>query len=238
MNAFIYSVILQWKLDLRNKGVLITYYIVPLIFFGFMGSIFSSINPQSKDTLIQSMSIFSITMGAVLGSPAPLVALYGSEIKKSYKASNIPLYIPAVCNFISSFINLLIVSIIIFFVAQFAFHAPAPLNIHIYLLVLVAFIIVSLSIGTLLGLMVKNPSKIAVVSQLIFLPSLMLSGIMFPTNLLPKAFETVGNVFPATHAMKIMTSDTTNIEMFLPLIIIFLVMIMLSAFKLSKITIE
>lgn len=75
MNAFIYSVGLQWRLDLRNKGILTTYYIVPLIFFGFMGSIFSSINPQSKDTLIQSMSIFSITMGAILGAPAPLVEI-------------------------------------------------------------------------------------------------------------------------------------------------------------------
>ena len=45
-------------------------------------------------------------------------------------------------------------------------------------------------------------------SQLIFLPSLMLSGIMFPTSILPKAFDTVGKIFPATHAMKIMTSNT------------------------------
>ena len=238
MNAFIYSVGLQWKLDLRNKGILVTYYIVPLVFFGFMGSIFSSINPQSKDTIIQSMSIFSISMGALLGSPAPLVALYGSDIKKAYKASNIPLCMPAISNFISAFINLFIVSLIIFLVAPIAFDSPMPPNIPLYFFSLVVFIIVSLSIGTLLGLLVKSSSKITMFSQLIFLPSLMLSGIMFPTSMLPKVFETVGKIFPATHAMKIMTSNTLDIIMFLPLILILVIMIILSIFKISKITVE
>ena len=238
MNAFIYSVGLQWKLDLRNKGILVTYYIVPLVFFGFMGSIFSSINPQSKDTIIQSMSIFAISMGALLGSPVPLVSLYGSEVKKAYKSANIPLSMPAISNFISAFINLFIVSLIIFFIAPIAFDSPMPPNIPLYFLSLVVFIIVSLSIGTLLGLLVKSSSKITMFSQLIFLPSLMLSGIMFPTSMLPKAFDTIGKIFPATHAMKIMTSNALDIKMFIPLIIILLVMVLSIIFKMSKMAVE
>lgn len=238
MKAFLYSVGLQWKFDLRNKGILITYYIVPLVFFGFMGSIFSSINPQAKDTIIQSMSIFAITMGAIIGSPTPLVALYGSEIKKAYKASNIPLSMPAISNFISAFINLFIVSLIIFFVAPIAFDSPLPPNIPLYFSVLIIFILVSISVGTLLGLLVKNTSKITMISQLIFLPSLMLSGIMFPTSLLPKAFENVGKIFPATHSMKIMTSSIFDIKMFLPLIIILALMILISIFTISKMSVE
>lgn len=31
MNAFIYGIILQWKLDIRNKGIVLTYYVVPLL---------------------------------------------------------------------------------------------------------------------------------------------------------------------------------------------------------------
>ena len=33
MNAFIYAVALQWKLDIRSKSLLITCYAVPLLFF-------------------------------------------------------------------------------------------------------------------------------------------------------------------------------------------------------------
>ena len=43
MNGFLYGVALQWKLDLRSKSLLITCYIVPLIFFLLMGGIFTSL---------------------------------------------------------------------------------------------------------------------------------------------------------------------------------------------------
>ncbi|WP_230203599.1 hypothetical protein [Bacillus massiliigorillae] len=106
MRAFLYGVSLQWKLDLRNKGVLLTYYVVPLVFFFFMGGVFTSIDPLAKETLIQSMTIFGVTMGAFLGSPTPLIELFGSEIKKAYKVGGIPLWTAIVNNFISAFIHL------------------------------------------------------------------------------------------------------------------------------------
>lgn len=136
MSAFLYGVTLQWKLDLRNKGVLLTYYITPLVFFIFMGGIFSSINPTAKDTLIQSMTVFGITMGAILGAPTPLVELYGSEIKKAYKVGGIPLWVASINNFISAFVHLFIMSLIIFLIAPLAFHAKIPVNLVVYFLCL------------------------------------------------------------------------------------------------------
>ena len=62
MNGFLYGVALQWKLDLRSKTMLITCYVVPLLFFAVMGGIFTSIMPESSETLIQSMSVFTFTM--------------------------------------------------------------------------------------------------------------------------------------------------------------------------------
>lgn len=43
MNGFLYGVALQWKLDIRSKSLLVTCYIVPLIFFLLMGGIFTSV---------------------------------------------------------------------------------------------------------------------------------------------------------------------------------------------------
>ena len=39
MSAFLYGVVLQWKLDIRSRSLLITCYIVPLLFFMVMGGI-------------------------------------------------------------------------------------------------------------------------------------------------------------------------------------------------------
>ena len=45
MKAFLYGTALQWRLDLRSKSLLITCYVVPLLFYALMGGIFTSINP-------------------------------------------------------------------------------------------------------------------------------------------------------------------------------------------------
>ncbi|HPN61249.1 MAG TPA: ABC transporter permease [Bacilli bacterium] len=238
MNAFLYGVALQWKLDLRNKGILLSYYIVPLVFFAFMGGILSSINPQAKDNLIQSMTVFGISMGAILGAPVSLVELYGSEIKKAYKVGGIPLWIAVINNFIAAFVHLFIMSLLIYFIAPLAFGAKTPNNLALYFLALGIFIIVNLLVGTALGLLIKSPSKLTMVSQFIFLPSIMLAGIMFPVSLLPKFLENLGKIFPATWGFKLMNSDVFDAKIIIPLAVIMLISIVISGYQLSKISLE
>ena len=238
MGAFIYGVILQWKLDLRNKGILVTYYLVPLLFFLFIGTIFTSINPLAKDTLIQSMTIFAITMGAFLGTPIPLVELYSGDIKKSYKVGGIPIWVGVVNNYISAFVHLMITSLIIFLVAPLVFDARLPDKPLPYFGYLSIFLITCISIGVVLGLYVKSISKLTMFSQMLFLPSMMLSGIMFPTDMLPKVLENVGFLLPATWGLRILTSSEPKILWFLPLLLFFLVAIILGACKLSRIAMD
>ena len=80
MKAFLYGTALQWRLDLRSKSLLITCYVVPLLFYALMGGIFTSINPESKATLIQSMTVMGVSMGALIGLPPSLVEHYLSLI--------------------------------------------------------------------------------------------------------------------------------------------------------------
>ena len=238
MKAFLYGVALQWKLDLRNKGILITYYLVPLFFFLFVSTIFTSINPTSKDTLIESMTIFAISMGAFLGTPIPLVELYSGDIKKAYQVGGVPLWTGVINNFISAFIHLLITSLIIYIIAPIGYDANLPEYPFRYFLFLAFFIITCISVGTLLGLYVKSVTKLTMYSQILFQPSLMLSGIMFPTDMLPKALEYVGYAFPATWGLKIFTSPNPKFLWFLPLIICFVTACIMGIYKLSRITKE
>ena len=235
MNAFWYGVRLQWKLDRRNKDVLITYYIVPLVFFLFMGGIFSSVIPNASATLIQSMTIFANTMGAVLGAPAPLLELYGRETKKAYSVGHIPLWTAAVNNFISAFVHLAIVSIIIFLSAPLLFGAARPDATGTYFAANALMIISSLSIGTVLGLFIKSSAKLTMVSQVIFLPSIMLSGIMFPSTMLPAVLQNIGRLFPATWGFRLMCQPSFDFFLALPLIIIIILSGFLCAWQLRKI---
>ena len=236
MGAFLYGIYLQWKLDIRSKTLLITCYIVPLLFFAIMGGIFTSVMPEARYTLIQSMTVFGVTMGALIGLPPSLVEIYSSDIKKVYKANGVPLYLGLVLTNISAYIHLFIMSIILYIAAPLAFNAEIPENPVLYFASLAIFIAVSLSIASIIGLAVKDQAKTSMVSIIIFLPSIMLSGIMFPIELLPKAFEMVGKIFPASWGYKVMTdSSVFQLENLLPLVAILILAICVCGILLRKV---
>lgn len=221
MRAFLYGVFLQWKLDMRSKTLLITCYIVPLLFFAVMGGIFTSVMPQAKDTLIQSMTVFGVTMGALIGLPPSLVEIYSTDIKKVYKANGVPLHLGLVLTNISAYIHLFIMSVVLYFAAPLAFNAEIPDNPGRYFISLAVFIAVSLSIASIIGLAVKDQAKTSMVSIIIFLPSILLSGIMFPIDLLPKAFQTAGKIFPASWGYRIMADYIFQLKNLVPLTVLF-----------------
>lgn len=235
MGAFLYGIYLQWKLDIRSKTLLITCYIVPLLFFAIMSGIFTFVMPEARYTLIQSMTVFGVTMGALIGLPPSLVEIYSSDIKKVYKANGVPLYLGLVLTNISAYIHLFIMSIILYIAAPLAFNAEIPENPMLYFASLAIFIAVSLSIASIIGLAVKDQAKTSMVSIIIFLPSIMLSGIMFPIELLPKAFEIVGKIFPASWGYRVMTDSTFQLENLLPLVAILILAICVCGILLRKV---
>lgn len=238
MSAFIYEVILHWKLNLRSKEILVHFYVVPLLFYVFIGSIFTAIDSNAYKTIISVMTVFGISMGGLLGSPYPLVEFYGSDIKKSYQIGHIPLWTLAIGNLISAWLHLLIMSIIIFFTAPILYNAPIPQNILTYFVGLNLLIVASLGIGMIFGLFFKSSSKMGMATQIVFLPSIMLSGIMFPRILLPEYLQMIGNIFPATWGFKIMCSNHLGLNYIIPLLVIILVSLMVSIYKLKRIIFE
>ena len=221
MNGFLYGAALQWKLDIRSKSLLVTCYIVPLIFFLLVGGIFTSVMPEMRSTLIQSMIVMSVSMGAFIGLPPSLIETYGSDVKKIYKANGVPLYLGLVTMFLSAFVHLMISCAIILLLAPILFEAAVPVQLPFFFLALAIYIIVSLSIGSILGLVVKNQAKLTMIAQLVFLPSIMLSGIMFPAELLPDLLETAGRIFPASWGYRLMSDNGFCLENLWYLMLVF-----------------
>jgi len=223
MKAFIYTLFLKAKLDFKSTEILITYYLVPLIFYAIMGAVFTSVVPESKYTLIATMTIFSISMGALIGTPASIIDYFKNDIRKSFKSAGIPMGVIVICSIISGFVNLLAVSLIIYFVSPLAFDATKPDNMTVFITGFLLLLIATLFVGILLGLYAKTTPQLTMYSQIVFLPSMMLSGIMFPAEMLPDFLKYLGLLFPATHGMKILSSDTFEIEHYLVLLLFIIV---------------
>ena len=238
MKAMLYGIKVQLKIDIRSKTLLVTCYVVPLLFFAIMGGIFTSLMPEAKHTLIQSMTVMGVSMGTFIGVPPSMVEIYGSDIKKMYIANKIPICFGVITLVVSAFIHLMIMSIIIFVLAPIVFHATMPSNIPLYFLTLALFIIVSLAISCVLGLAVKNQVKLTMYSQVVFLPSIMLSGIIFSAELLPNFLENMGKLFPATWGYTLLIQKNIDVSTFFPIVIILIISILASVQLLKKIRSE
>ena len=234
MSGFLYSVVLQWKLDIRSKSLLVTCYIVPIIFFLLMGGILTSVMPEMNKTLIQSMIVMCVSMGAFIGLPPSLIETYGSDVKKVYKANGVPLYSGLVTMFLSAFLHLMISCVIILLLAPILFDASLPVQLPFFFFSLAIYIMVSLSIGSILGLIVKNQAKLTMIAQLVFLPSIMLSGIMFPSELLPDFLENLRAYFPCFLGISIDVRAWFCLENLWYLILVFCAAVIICGVLLNK----
>ena len=236
MKAFFNYLWIQFKMDLRDRGTLLNFYLVPLVFFFVMGAVFSSITPLMKTTLAASMTIFAITMGAVMGTPSPLVKMRESGTMRAFKVNGISGTAVLTVQALSAFIHLFLVSVIIYFISPLAFHSQLPLSAGAYFAVVAVYLLACIGIGLLIGVTAPNQSTTTMLSMVVFLPSLLLSGIMFPASMLPSALLWLGRLFPATYALQSFSglafhiSTDINALLSLALIAVFSLVMFLLAF--------
>lgn len=203
MRAFLTQVGIQLRMDCRDRSTLLVYYLVPLGFYAMVGTVFASVNPETQAVLSASMSIFAITMGALIGIPPALVKLRQTGVLRAYKTSGIPSNSVLWSVGISAFIHLSIVSLIITFSAPPLLGAQIPESWVGYFAAQISLLFASIALGLLLGIVSKTQAEAIMFSQAVFIPSLMLSGIMFPAMLLPKLLRYLGQILPATHGMQV-----------------------------------
>lgn len=206
MKAFLNHLWIQFKMDIREKGTLLTYYLVPLVFYLIIGAVFSSVNPDSKQTMTAAMPIFAITMGAVIGMPVPIVKMREAGVLRAYRVCGIPGWATLLVQALSAFLHLLVVSVVILVTAPVLYGAAIPDNMVFYFLVLFLLLFASISLGLLIGVAARSQSTVAMLSQVVFLPTVMLGGIMFPASMLPVPLRILGNLLPSTHAMRSFSS--------------------------------
>lgn len=201
MKAFLQHFAFEFRTGIRNKQLLLMNYLFPLTFFLMMGFVMPAINPPFKETLLPAMITFTIVFSAFLGIPDPLVSSREKGVFRSYKINGIPSISIISIPIISSTIHLLIVSGIITLVSNLLFDAPMPLNWLNFFLIILTGSFAATTLAVLIGVIAPNTRVTVMYSQVIFLPSMLVGGIMFPFNLLPGSVANFAKLFPSTHIM-------------------------------------
>ena len=87
--------------------------------------------------------------------------------------------------------------------AYFLFRVPMTGDLWLLFAVALIFIIASLAVGITFSTVAKNQLQAVQMGYFFFLPSLLLSGFMFPFRGMPYWAQMVGELFPLTHFLRI-----------------------------------
>lgn len=92
---------------------------------------------------------------------------------------------------------------LILLAARLLFQVPMLGNVGLLLLVAFVFITANLAMGITFSTLAQNQLQAVQLSFFFFLPSLLLSGFMFPFRGMPTWAQTIGEMLPLTHFLRI-----------------------------------
>jgi ABC-2 type transport system permease protein len=201
MKAFAMHLGFEFRFGIRNKTLLLMNYLFPLGLYALLGSLMGEINPGFLTTVIPAMSLFAIMSGALLGMPDTLVNARNAGIFRSYKINGVPVLSLLTIPVITSMLHALLVTAIIAVTAPLIFGGQAIVNWAGFLLVFLVAAFALAGAGALIGVVSSNSRMTVLLSQLVFLPSMILGGLMLPVSILPAALAKVALLLPTSYAM-------------------------------------
>ncbi|MGB8856254.1 MAG: ABC transporter permease [Burkholderiales bacterium] len=92
---------------------------------------------------------------------------------------------------------------LILLAARFIFHVPFVGNLFLLYIVVLLFIAANLTLGMTFSTLARNQLQAMQMTFFFFLPSILLSGFMFPFRGMPDWAQVIGNLLPLTHFLRL-----------------------------------
>ena len=200
MKAIINHLNFEFKSVIRDKTLLLMNYLFPLVFYFMMAAIMPSIYPDFSKVMVPGMIVFTIMISTLMGMPNPMVLNKEMGVYISYKIYGVPLKSVFIIPVVTTMLHITIVSMIILGTAAVFFNAALPQNIlsfiGIYAVILFAFT----GLGALIAVCSPNGRLTVLLAQLVFLPSMLLGGVMMPTSVLSKGVQKTAMLLPTSYS--------------------------------------
>jgi len=93
--------------------------------------------------------------------------------------------------------------LLVLWIATTFFHIPMVGNPFLLLILVLPFVLASLSVGITISTIAKTQLEASQISIIFFVPSMLLSGFAFPFKGMPEWAQWIGNILPMTHFINI-----------------------------------
>lgn len=203
MNALAIHFRYQLRGTLRNPSQLLMSYLFPLAFFALMGAVMTRLDPAFAPNLVLAMTVFAVMTGGILGLPGPMVEERESGIYRSYRVNGVPggavIGMPAA----TVVLHGLVAAGIIALTAPMLFGAPIPRSWAALAALTALAAALFAGLGSLIGTVSPQTRSTVLLSQAVFLPSMLLGGLMIPYSALPPGARRLALLLPSTWLMQL-----------------------------------
>jgi ABC-2 type transport system permease protein len=203
MNVLIHHFAYEFRTGIRDRSQLLMLYLFPLVFFALMGSLMTSLNPGFKQTMIPGMVLVAFMCSTLLSLPNLLVNARESGVFRSYRINGVPsasiLGIPVT----AIGVHMAVLGIVIWMAAARVFGGVPPAHVAGFAGASLLSYAACAGAGVLIGVAARNSTASMLISQIIFIPSILLGGLMVPSAALPVHLRRLSLLLPATHGMRV-----------------------------------
>jgi ABC-2 type transport system permease protein len=124
---------------------------------------------------------------------------------RSFKINGVPVLSILAIPMLTTVFHALIVATIVALTGAPLFGGAAPTNWGAFILVAMVAVFAFGAIGSLIGVVATSSRGTVLYSQLIFLPSMLLGGMMMPLSILPASVRPISLLLPTAHVMQAFT---------------------------------
>lgn len=202
MSAFVNHFRFEFTTGVRNPVAMLMYYLFPLGFYLLMGVVMVQVNPDFAELLIPAMIAVALMAGTLLGLPSQLVDAREAGIYRSFKVNGVPAVSILIIPMIAAAIHGAIASGIVAATAGPLFEATTPTNWPNLVLITMLSAFTFGAIAVLIGVVSANGRATVLWSQLVFLPSMLISGLMLDLSLIPDGVRLFSRLLPTTYVMQ------------------------------------
>jgi len=203
MRAFAEYMRCEWQAALRHPSSLLLSYLFPIGFFFVVGGIMPQLNPAFRGFMVPTFAVFALLAGGVLGLPTPHVEQRAAGVLRAFRVVGVPdshvIAVPA----LSAVLHILFAATVISVLAVLIYRGDAPVHWLRYAAVLALAAFAFTGLGSLIGVVSASSRATTLWSQLIFLPSTLVGGLMIPLSALPPGVRPASALLPSTHIMQL-----------------------------------
>ncbi len=199
MKAYLALIKIDLKLAMRQRSVIFFNYLFPMIFFFVFAQAYRADQGGMITQVVTMVSVIGILGNGLFGAGMRAVQERENNILRRYKVAPISAAPLLVASMVTGLLTYLPYLLLMLLLAHFRYGMVFPPNIFSVMLFASFGLIAFRAIGLTVASVVNSVQESAILTQVLYISMLFLSGASFPLTLFPKWLLTVTQFIPATY---------------------------------------